>query len=60
MPKNPFKDRPEESQHRSMLRIGQKVAIIEKHKQGTTDLTECYIFGFLTSKEFHPQGVKYV
>ena len=60
MGRNPFKDRPEETQNREMLRIGQKVWIVEKHKQGCgrDGLTEVYIHGFLTGKPFHPQGVK--
>lgn len=60
MGRNPFKDRPEESQNREMLRVGQRVLIVEKHKQGCNyeGLTEGYIFGFLTSKPRHPQGVK--
>lgn len=61
MGKNPFIDRPEESKSSEMLRVGQKVLIVEKHKQGVTTregLTTGYIHGFLTSKPYHPQGVK--
>lgn len=60
MGRNPFKDRPEESKNRELLRIGQRVLIVEKHKQGCDreGLTEVYINGFLTGKPFHPQGVK--
>lgn len=63
MGKNPFEDRPEESKNGAMLRIGQRVLIVEKHKQGVRikeELTEGYIYGFLTSKPYHPQGVNNV
>lgn len=61
MGRNPFKDRPEEANNLSMLRVGQRVLIVEKHKQGSQtkeQLTEGYILGFLTSKPFHNNGIK--
>lgn len=61
MGRNPFKDRPEASMRREMLQEGQRVLIVEKHKQGIKTkegLTEGYIHGFLTSKPYHPQGLK--
>lgn len=61
MGRNPFKDRPEASMRREMLQEGQRVLIVEKHKQGVKtkeELTEGYIHGFLTSKPHHPQGLK--
>lgn len=60
MGRNPFKDRPEEANNLSMLKVGQRVLIVEKHKQGCdrSGLTDGYITGFLTSKPFHPNGIK--
>lgn len=58
--KNPFENREEETKDPSLLKIGQRVLIIEKHKQGTADLTDCYIVSLLTTKGIHKQGVKIV
>lgn len=61
MGRNPFKDREEETKNPSMMKIGQRVLIVEKHKQGVKtkeELTECYIHGFLTSRDGHNQGAK--
>ena len=43
---------------RSKIKRGDAVWIIEKENYGTTDYTQGFVQEVLTSKEFHPRGIK--
>jgi len=44
--------------NRSDIRIGAKVAIVQKHHQATDELTEGYVADILTNSPTHPRGIK--
>ena len=43
---------------RSQIKRGDAVWIIEKENYGTNDYTQGFVDQILTSKEFHPRGIK--
>ena len=43
---------------RKNIRIGQKVAIVQKHHQRTDELTEGIVQRILTNSAIHPHGIK--
>ena len=43
---------------RQEIKVGQRVWAIEKRNYGTDDLTEGVVQRILTSKPFHPRGIK--
>jgi len=45
---------------RNMIKIGSKVAIIEKQNQGSGELTEGVVVRLLTKSPTHPHGIKVV
>lgn len=45
-------------QYRSSIRPGMEVDIVLKEDQGTDKLTRGIVKDILTSKEFHPRGIK--
>jgi len=45
-------------QTRNNIKIGSPVSIIQKHHQGTSELTDGYVANILTSSPFHPRGIK--
>ena len=48
----------QDGQKRSQLKIGQKVAVVQKQDQRTGKLTEGIIQQFLTKSTTHPHGIK--
>lgn len=50
-------DNPEPPR-RSEIRIGDAVWVAEKEQYGSGDYTQGIVKQFLTSKEYHPRGIK--
>ena len=45
-------------QNREDIRLGARVAIVQKHHQGTGELTEGVVADILTNSQNHPRGIK--
>lgn len=45
-------------QNRENIRPGRRVAIVQKHHQGTGELTEGIVADILTNLPNHPRGIK--
>ena len=45
-------------QQRSEIKIGAHVAVVQKHHQGTGELTEGVVERILTKSSSHPYGIK--
>lgn len=45
---------------RKNIKIGQKVAIVQKHHQRTGELTEGIVKRLLTNSATHPHGIKVI
>ncbi len=43
---------------RANIKIGARVAIVQKRDQTTGDLTEGVVADILTNSDFHPRGIK--
>ena len=44
--------------NRDDIKIGLRVAIVQKHHQGTGELTEGIVADILTNSPSHPHGIK--
>jgi len=44
--------------NRENIKAGLEVAIVEKHNQGSGELTEGVVEDILTNSSFHPHGIK--
>lgn len=47
-----------EAQYRDNIKPGMKVSIIQKHHQGTGELTTGIVSEVLTNSAMHPHGIK--
>jgi len=47
-----------QGQQRSAIRVGQHVSIVQKHHQGSGELTEGVVERILTKSATHPHGIK--
>ncbi|MBI9008587.1 MAG: YwbE family protein [Tenericutes bacterium] len=47
-----------DGRNRDDIKIGQEVAIVEKHNQRSGELTEGFVARILTNSKFHPHGIK--
>lgn len=47
-----------DGRNRDDIKIGQEVAIVEKHNQRSGELTEGFVSRILTNSKFHPHGIK--
>ncbi len=50
--------RPADGTRRSAIRPGARVAIVQKHHQGSGELTEGVVRDVLTRSATHPHGIK--
>lgn len=44
--------------NRDNIKLGSQVAIVQKHHQGTGELTEGIVADILTNSSNHPRGIK--
>jgi uncharacterized repeat protein (TIGR03833 family) len=47
-------------QKRSNIRVGQLVEVVQKHHQGSGELTEGFVKRILTKSPTHPHGIKVI
>ncbi|PIT95510.1 hypothetical protein CO116_00655 [Candidatus Falkowbacteria bacterium CG_4_9_14_3_um_filter_38_19] len=47
-----------DGKNRNDIKIGRRVAIVQKQDQGTGDLTRGVVADILTNSSFHPRGIK--
>ncbi len=47
-----------DGQTRDDIKIGSPVSIVQKHHQGTGELTDGIVAEILTNSPFHPHGIK--